>query len=222
MVWWNLMELISLRQDEFDAHVRDKTLRLAFVGMSNAGKSYRSRVLRNEEDFLWYQVDEAIQKALGFEKMGEISSWLGMPTNDTYLEREVEYLQLENRFTKEAAMQTGGKNFVFDTTGSVVHLEPETIGVLKTNCLVVHFDVGENSLEVMLEKFKREPKPVAWCGHFIIETGESEQEAFERSYSALLQKRLAMYRALAHINIPVAEIRDTSGKETLEAIKLRL
>lgn len=216
------MDTAQLRPDEMEAHLANGTFRLAFVGMSNAGKSYRSRILQNEEGFLWYQVDKAIQKALRFDEMSEISDWLGMPTNPTYPEREAKYLALEDEYTKHAAMRTGGKNFVFDTTGSVAHLAPSTIDVLKANCLVVHLDVGEDSLEKMMQKFREEPKPVAWCGYFTITEGESEQEAFERCYPKLLHDRLAAYRTLAHINIPTLEIRDTSGKETLGVIKSHL
>lgn len=216
------MKTQQLWPEEMDTHVKNGTFRLSFVGMSNAGKSYRSRVLQNEQDFLWYQVDKAIQEALGFKEMEEISSWLGMPTSETYTEREQEYLSLENEFTRHASMRTGGRNFVFDTTGSVAHLEPETIAILKENCLVVHLDVGEDSLGELMARFIREPKPVAWCGYFSMKEGEREQEAFERGYPRLLHDRLAQYRTLAHINIKAAELHDTSGKETLDIIKQHL
>lgn len=213
------MEPEQLQPNEMDAHLANGTFRLSFVGMSNAGKSYRSRVLQDEEDFLWYQVDKAVQKELGFAEMSEISSWLGMPTSETYAERERQYIELENRFTKDASMKTKGQNFVFDTTGSVAHLEPETIAILKENCLMVHLDVGEDSIEKMMEKFLKNPKPVAWCGYFVVEEGESERETFERCYPQLLKARLAKYREIAHVNISNMKLRDISGKETLETIK---
>lgn len=212
----------QLKKEEFDAHLASGTFRLAFVGMSNAGKSYRSRKLQQEKDFLWYQVDAGIQEALSFTTMEEISSWLGYPTSEHYTDREKKYLELENECTRHASMRTNGRNFVFDTTGSVVHLEPATLDVLKENCLIVHLDVGEDSLERMMEKFFAEPKPVAWCGYFFIEPGESEEAAFHRCYPALLKERLQRYRSLAHINIPAKEIRDTSAQETLEIIRKQL
>ncbi len=216
------MQSEHLRPEEFDAHLQAGTLRLSFVGMSNAGKSYRSKVLARERDFLWYQVDEEIQKELGFATMGEISAWLGYPASAGYKEREATYLELENKFTREASMKTGGKNFVFDTTGSVVHLQPETIQVLKENCLVVHLDIGEGSLEKMVEKFFIEPKPVSWGEYFVLQEGESEIDALRRSYPVLLQERLRMYRALAHINLPAESLRDTSAEETLAVIRAGL
>lgn len=219
IVYYFNMQSQQLTPAEFDAHVAAGTLRISFVGMSNAGKSYRSRVLAREMEFLWYQVDEAIQKALGFATMEEISAWIGYPINVGYKEREAKYLELENTFTHEAAMQTGGKNFVFDTTGSVVHLESKTLKVLKDNCLVVHLDIGEGSLGEMVERFFVEPKPVAWGEYFTKQEGESDEEALRRCYPKLLQDRLQMYRTLAHLNIPAESLRDTSGEETLKIIK---
>lgn len=212
----------ALKPQEFDVHLKNGTLRLAFIGMSNAGKSYRSRVLNKEADFLWHHVDGEIQKALGFADIGEVSRWLGYPTSAGYAEREKKYLALENRFTKDSAMRTGGKNLVFDTTGSVVHLEKETLRALHENCLIVHLDVGEDSLERMVEKFFKEPKPVAWAGNLVLQEGESEEGAVRRSYPALLSARLVQYRELAHINVPAEEVRDTSAHKTLAVIRSHL
>lgn len=216
---WITMDSVLLTPEELDAHVANGTFRLSFVGMSNAGKSYRSKVLARDYNFLWYQVDEEIQKAFGFSDMGEISGWLGYPSDATYAEREARYLELENLFTKQAALETRGKNLVFDTTGSVIHLEPETIFILKENCLVINLDVGVGSLEKMVEKFFIEPKPVAWCGNFSKMEDESVDDALRRCYPALLRWRLGEYRTLAHITIPAEEIRDKTGVETLEVIK---
>ena len=216
------MQSERLKPEEFDAHIADGTFRLAFIGMSNAGKSYRSKVLKKEKDFLWYQVDEEIQKALGFKDMKEISHWLGYPGSGEYAERERKYLELENEFTKQASMQTRGKNLVFDTTGSVAHLTPETLHILRENCLTVHLDVGEDTLLRLIEKFFAEPKPVAWSGYFTKEEGESEASALRRSYPTLLKERLKHYRELAHVTVPAREVYNKSAEETLTIIRSRL
>ena len=212
----------QLTREEFDAHMRKKTLRLSFVGMSNAGKSYRSKVLRDEFDFFWYEIDGEIQKALGFADMSEISNWMGYPTAPGYTEREKKYLDLEDEFTRHAGMRMGGRNLVFDTTGSVIHLSPATHGVLKGNTLMVHLDVGEESLTQMAERFFLEPKPVAWCDHFHMQSEETESAALRRCFPMLLNERLARYRTLAHLNIPASEVFDRSGKETLAIIRSHL
>ena len=212
------METEMLKPEELRAHVKRKTFRLAFVGMSNAGKSYRSKVLRDEMDFTWFHVDEGIQRALGFASMEDISTWLGYPTSDGYAQREAQYLALENELTKQSSERFDGKNLVFDTTGSVVHLDADTLETLHDNCLIVHLDVGEDSLGTLVERFFAHPKPVAWCGHLHQRKGETPEDAVRRSYPELLAFRLKRYRDLAHVNIPARAVRDTSADETLEII----
>jgi len=211
-----------LTPEEFDAHIANGTLRLSFVGMSNCGKSYRSRVLAADSDFFWYQVDGDIQKVLGLDGQEAMSAWLGYPTSPTYPERETRYLELESEFTNRAAMSSHGKKLVFDTTGSVAHLAPETHEKLREHTLVVHFDVGEHSIDEMLQRFFKDPKPVAWSGFFSLQPGESAEEAIRRSYPALLSERLKHYRALAHLNIDASELRNLSGRKTLALIRGKL
>lgn len=213
------MKLEQLRPEEVDAHIQNGTFRLAFVGMSNAGKSYRSKVLERELDFFWYHVDGKIQKALGFEDMNEISDWLGYPNNPTYPKREAEYLALENKCTKVDDLNTEGKNLVFDTTGSVTHLNPDTLSWLHEHCLIVHLEVDESAIELLLERFVKEPKPVIWGGHFTPEQDEDDIATIRRCYPSLLRERLENYPKLAHLNIPAASFFDKTGVETIEIIK---
>lgn len=216
------MEPQLLTKTEFDAHVANKTLRLSFVGMSNCGKSYRSKVLERECGFLWYQVDDDIAKTLGMKDVDEVGAWMGFPTRPGYLDREQKYIALENTFTSQAAMSSHGKNLVFDTTGSVIHLDPAVLATLHEHTLVVHLDVGEESLDALITKFFEKPKPVAWSGYFTQVPGETEEEAIRRSYPALLAERLKRYRALAHVEIPAHEMRGKSGSETLALIRNKL
>jgi len=213
------MDLQNLTPEEFDAHVAEGTLRLSFVGMSNVGKSYRSKTLHKEKDFLWYCVDQQVAEGLGFKTEGEIATWMGYPSSEGYEERERQYLELEDTYTKQASMETKGKNFVFDTTGSVVHLPQKTLDALRENCLVVHLETGKKSLEEMVENFFLKPKPVAWGEYFTQEPGESSESALQRCYPALLAQRLLRYKKLAHVHVPAAKLRDTSGEETLHIIR---
>jgi len=179
-------------------------------------------MLAKERDFFWYQVDGDIQKALGLIGQEAVSAWLGYPTSQTYMERERRYIELENEFTGHAAMQSLGKNFVFDTTGSVIHLDRAVLELVRENTLVVHLDVGEESLEDLMDIFFLKPKPVCWSGYFFQEKGESEESALRRSYPILLKERLKRYRELAHININARELYDMSGDKTLEIIRSKL
>lgn len=216
------MDYELLKPDELDAHVRAGTFRLAFVGMSNAGKSYRSRVLQTELDFYWYEVDKAIQKDLGFSDMDSISTWMGLPTTETYEARAAQYLAAEERCTHLAHLDTGDKNLCFDTTGSVIYLSEETRNWLHDQCLIVNIDLDESAIEKMVERYLREPKPVQWGGLYQPEVGESEEETLRRCYPKLLADRLFKYRDLAHLSIPFSEFYDLSANETLEVIKSHL
>jgi len=213
------MEAEQLRPQELDEHVRKGTFRLAFVGMSNAGKSYRSRVLQNELGFFWYEVDANIQNILDVEGMTGVSEWLGYPTSPTYQERQVKYLKAEEESTFLHQLDTRGKNLVFDTTGSVIYLSEAAKDWLRHECLVVNINVGEETIPEMTERYFEEPKPVIWGGYFTQQKDETEEAALRRSYGDMLHARLLEYEALAHITIPYAELYDKTGEDTLSVIK---
>ena len=208
-----------LTQSEMDAHIANGTFRLALVGMSNAGKSRRSGHLRDEEDFMWYEVDQEIANKLGLTDVADVAQWMGEPTDPQYEENEKQYAQLEEKCTHLDHLDTGGKNLVFDTTGSVIYLSNEAKHWLHKECLVVHIDIGEDSIPTMLERYLVEPKPVSWDGWLVPQDGETEQETLARCYPLLLQDRLRQYREFAHITIPVDKLFDATGSETLDVIK---
>lgn len=215
------MDLALLTQAEYDAHIADNTLRIAFVGMSNVGKSYRSKILRDGSGFDWYQVDKEIMKSLGFATMEEISGWLGLPGSDTYPERERLYLDAEAKHTKVDFLNTD-RNLVFDTTGSVIYLGDSTIGWVRENCLIVHIDAGEQAITSMIKAFFEQPKPVIWNGLYKRVKGETEKETLERCYPVLLSDRLKKYRTMAHLNISAQDLYDKGGKETIAIIRSHL
>lgn len=216
------MESENLTQAEYEAHIKNKTFRLAFIGMSNVGKSYRSQVLRDECGFMWYDVDKEIQKTLGFKTMEEASRWLGYPSKKGYQERENAFLTAEDKHTKVDFLNTNGKNLVFDTTGSVIYLPKSSLAWLKENCLIVNLEIAESAIDSMIKKFFEKPKSVTWKGFFKQKKGETEEEALKRCYPALLADRLKKYKALAHINIPAKKLHDKSGRQTLNVIKTYL
>ncbi len=213
------MNYEQLTPAEMDAHVAAGTFRLGLVGMSNGGKSYRSRVLKNELDWHWYEVDAHIQDALGLEDMNDISSWLGYPTMETYAERQVTYLAAEEKCTHLEHLDTEGKNLVFDTTGSVIYLSDATKTWLLDQCLVVNIDVGEEAIDTMYEQYFAEPKPVIWGDAYSRLEGESDDDSLRRCYPELLRSRLKAYAELAHVTIPHAALHDQSGEATIEIIK---
>jgi len=199
-------------------HIGLGTLRIAFIGMSNCGKSYKSRILQNEADFFWYEVDREIQKKLGFETMDEIASWLWEPCDEGFTEREKTYLEKEEECTYLKDLNTGEKNLVFDTTGSVIYLSDTTKQWLKNDCLIINIDIGEDAIPMMLERYLQEPKPVSWNGMLDVRDNETPEESLKRCYPLLLKDRLKKYKAFSHITIPATELRDLNALQTLALI----
>jgi len=204
--------------DKFLLDLENKTLKLVFVGMSNTGKSYRSRVLRNELGFEWFHIDGEIMNELGFSDMSEISDWLSYPDSPGFAEREEKYLEFEDKFTKRINKMDASGNVVCDTTGSVVHLPDETLKTLKTSAIVVNLDIDEADTDKMIEKFFRNPKPVVWGEFFDKKPEEDPETALRRCYPNLLKERTKKYRTLAHISAPAKELKDKNANETLEII----
>jgi len=199
-------------------HVEAGDFRLAFVGMSNCGKSYRSRVLQNDAGFFWYEVDREIQKKLWFDTMEEIASWMWDPSSEWFEEREKVYLAQEEKCTHLEWLDTAGKNLVFDTTGSVIYLSQTTKSWLKNHCLIVNIDVGLDAIPMMLERYMQEPKPVSWDGMLKPIDGETQEESLRRCYPELLKDRLRQYKEFSHITIPASNLKDLSADETLKTI----
>lgn len=213
------MEGTMLKKSEMQSHIDNKTFRLSFIWMSNCGKSYRSKVLSNENDFFWYEVDREIQKGLWFNSMEEISNWMWDSSNEWFIEREKIYLEKEEKYTYLKELDTKWKNLVFDTTWSLIYLSNEAKTWLKDQCLIINIDVWMDSIPHMLERYLEEPKPVSWNGMLTQEPWESKEESLKRCYPKLLEDRLKRYKNFAHITIPAKEFRDLSWIETLELIK---
>ncbi len=205
---------------EFEDAMREGRLRLAFVGMSNAGKTKSGRALEKAFGFHHVEVDRDISEALGMQGTAALASWLGYPDSAAYAEREQQYLELEEEHTVRQCAISG--NVVLDTTGSVVHLPERARKKVKDSFFVVHLDVGEAALDVLIERFFRLPKPVIWDTFFSKELGETTRAALERSYPALMQERLQRFRTLAHINIPALQIDVNDGRAIIEAISAAL
>jgi len=199
-------------------HVKSGDFRLAFVGMSNCGKSYRSKILRDQNDFMWYEVDAAIQKDLWFDDMQDISDWMKQPYNEWFSVRQEQYLRSEARCTKLDGLDTWWRNLSFDTTGSVVYLDESTLDWLHNKCLVVNIDVGEEDIARMVRKYFEEPKPVVWGDSFYTLKDESNDDALLRCFPLLLHDRIEKYRDFSHITIPFTELKDKTWDETLEVI----
>ncbi len=197
-----------LTRTEFENLQQQNKLRIAFVGMSNIGKSFRAAQIEKLRGFYRHAVDDEIAQQLGCTGITDIAEWMGLPDAPQYATKEQEYLLLE-----EAAMQndisTQG-NSIIDTTGSVIYLDETLLSELKKTALVVEFRVPPTFIEMMITDFFAHPKPVIWGDIFEQKSDESLNDALRRCYPKLLADRNERYRQLADIALPGSLTRDES------------
>lgn len=213
---------IMYSRKAFQAAHKSGNLKLAFIGMSNAGKSTRAKMLRNKGGFVWHNVDELIQNELALGSMDAMATWLGYPGSPEYEKNSEIYLQLENKYTREVALDTREGSAIIDTTGSVVHLMDTTLKILRDNACVVHLAVSPKSVHELADRYFALPKPVIWGEYFSQEPQETVEQALRRSYPTLLQARLRKYERLAHVTLHAERIYSLDVEGLLLEIEKRL
>ncbi|KAA8492918.1 hypothetical protein FVE85_9190 [Porphyridium purpureum] len=193
----------------FDHALNQGSLRLAFVGMSNCGKSFRTSQLEQQAQFSRLSVDEEIEKvvepelrALGYAGIEGMAEWMGYPYDPQNAANVARYLDIEDSITANAQPTVPAKNFCLDTTGSVIYLPQPTLQRLRDEFLVVHLEASDDMLDEMTENYFATPKPVVWGDAFKQRDGQSGIDALRECYPNLLQQRRKLYRALAHVNLP--------------------
>ncbi|MBI2981061.1 MAG: hypothetical protein HYY44_01960 [Deltaproteobacteria bacterium] len=208
---------------EFEKRLKEKRLAIALIGMSNIGKSTRARQLHEENGFDLLSVDSEIGKGLGLSGTEAVAHWIGFPHEKRYAKAERDYLEAEGRIMREVKIPKK-KNFVLDTTGSVIYLAPEILEALKENFLVVHLAIDQSMLQEMTEKFFTHPKPVIWGGMFDQRPKESIEVAYRRCYYSWLKFRLTKYHDLADLWISGRFSTDPkfSIEQFLKAVKEKL
>lgn len=202
-------DLSKWTKEEFDSLLSKGELQIAFVGMSNCGKSHRSNQLRVEHDFDVFCVDDEIERviapelqAMGYEGIEGLAAWMGFPTDDRFAENQGVYLQHEESITAGAQKKRKGRNFALDTTGSVVYLSEETRKALRDDFLIVHLEAADDMMLTMVENYFASPKPVVWGNSFDRREDEDAETALRRCYPRLLRERRKKYAELAHVTIP--------------------
>lgn len=212
-----------MTRSEFFERMENNTLKIAFIGMSNIGKSFWSTSLAEEKGFQIYHVDDEIQDSLQLTDMKEMAAWMGYPFQAQYAKNSKKYLDIEHKKTLEAPFAEKG-NFVLDTTGSVIYLDETVQKFLQKNFLVVCFDVSTQMLKRMQELYFIEPKSIIWGEHYLPFPEEEPIDALRRCYPWLLKYRMKKYRELGDIIIP-GELSRMEGLELerfLEILALSL
>jgi shikimate kinase len=197
----------------------DKPLRLALIGMSGSGKSHWAKNLA-ALGCPTLCCDDAIEarlapilKAGGYEGINGVAAWMGWPDSPTYAEREAEYLREEIATLDEvlSALEKDPKReLVLDTTGSVICTGNHILHRLRRQMTVLYFASSDAEVQLLIQRYLRDPKPVLWQGVFQPRPGETPHDTVVRCYPLLIAARRQSYEALAHITIPTLTTREIS------------
>ncbi len=197
----------------------DKPLRLALIGMSGSGKSHWTRNLAavgcptvSSDDQIESRLAPAL-KARGYTGINGVAAWMGWPDSRTYAERESEYLTEEIAVLDDVLSgleKDPKRSLVLDTTGSVIATGNHTLHRLRRQMTIVYLAASKDEIQLLIERYLREPKPVLWQGAFRPNPGETPQQTVVRCYPALIAARRQSYEALAHITLPTLQLRDLS------------
>ncbi len=211
---------MKLTRAEFAERYAKGTLKIAFIGMSNIGKSYTATRLANHYNFSLIEVDKIIRENLGHDSMDAFAKWQGHPYTEGYSEREHHSIALETQATL-TAITTNQKNPVIDTTGSVIYTDKAGLKKLRETCYVVYIEAMEDHIEQLKIQYFKHPKPLVWAGHYKTIEGLTETESILECYPKLLESRASSYAVHADVTLPSTTILnpDVSIEDIYEALQ---
>jgi len=211
---------MKLSRKAFEARYKQGHLKLAFIGMSNIGKSYTAMRLAAAYDFNLIEVDKIIWENLGHDSMEAFAQWQGHPYTKGYGERETQSITLETQATLKA-LQTEKRNPIIDTTGSVIYTEGNVLESLRDEYYIVYIEAMEDHIDRLKTQYFKQPKPLVWAGHYEKIDGKSETESILACYPKLLASRGKAYAKLADVTLPSSLILnpDIELKEIFETLK---
>jgi len=187
---------MKLSAKKFQQAYTDNSLKIAFVGMSNIGKSFTASRLAEAFEFKLIEVDKLIWNRLGHDTMDEFAAWQGHPFEEGYAERESLSIEMENHATLSAVNSAKG-NTILDTTGSVIYIDPENIRRLKEEFYVVHIKAEPSDMERLKFDYYDNPKPLIWHRQYRPKPGLSDSENILACYPKLLMSRAKEYAVMA-------------------------
>ncbi len=171
--------------------------RFALLGMSGLGKTFISRSLVKQDNWLHYSVDYEIGKILfknkhrnllnGFEvgNLTNLSDFLGKPGSPSmggipfskYLTRQKLHRDAEIKATLNASSLVEDSpelsHFVCDTSGSICELVnpfDENDAILKSlskNFLIICLEAPDSMYQVLIDRFLAKPKPMYYEENFL-------------------------------------------------------
>lgn len=212
--------------EQFDKALSEGRLSIAFVGMSNIGKSYTVERLAAHYGYDMIEVDTLIREQLGQGSMDDFARWQGHPFTDGYSEREARSIALETKATAKAleALTAATGNQLLDTTGSVIYVDAPVLETLKTRCLIVHIAAEDRDIERLKADYFETPKPLVWRDFYKQQAGKTPEQSIALCYPALLASRQNAYEALADVTLPSSFILapNTDAPAVMAAIRAKL
>jgi shikimate kinase len=193
----------------------DKPLRLALIGMSGSGKSHWTKNLA-AVGCPTISCDDEIESRLapvlragGYTGINGVAAWMGWPDSPTYAQRESQYLTEEIAVLDEILSNLENhrdRNLVLDTSGSVIVTGNHILHRLRRQMTVVYLAASGDEVQLLIERYLKEPKPVLWQGAFRPSPGEKPQETVVRCYPLLISARRRGYEALAHLTLATSDL----------------
>ena len=210
---------------------RENVLKLSFIGMSGAGKSYWAQKL-SAAGFRVIGIDDRIEQKIAPELasagvpggIGGVAAWMGWPDQTSYREHEKKYLECEVRSMNEALDEiqaSAGAGIILDTTGSVVYTGEEICRRMQLLTTVVYLEASATEEELLIARYLSDPKPVLWGNQFAPQPGESAQETVARCYPRLIAHRKKQYERYAHRILSMNSLRsaELDARGLLELIE---
>jgi len=192
---------MELTRSEFDRRYANGTLKIAFVGMSNIGKSYTALRLATHYNFNLIEVDKIIWENLGHDSMDDFAKWQGHPYSKGYAGREKQSIDLESQSTRKA-LSTRAHNPIIDTTGSVIYTDDDVLKKLTEAYYIVYIEAVAEHLDRLKAQYFKQPKPLVWAGHYKKIDGLTKRQNILKGYPKLLKARAKAYEKLADITLP--------------------
>lgn len=184
---------------------------IALIGMSGIGKTFWSQKLK-EYGFMYYGCDDRIEEKLGSELSNDhlyglegVSHWMGQPYDSKYSIRSNYYVALEEECMNDIYLEirkNGVRNFVIDTTGSIIYTSEQIRVSLADHALVVYLKESASHMNDMFNQYLKDPRPVIWGNSYTIQPGETKIDALRRCYPRLLSFRQKQYEEYADVVLP--------------------
>lgn len=194
--------------------------------MSGSGKTFCSNKLA-ASGYRAISCDGRIEQKLAQELSsahprgtGGVAAWMGWPDGATYRVRAQKYLECEIDVMREILdefAQSREEKIVVDTTGSVIYTGEKICEELRARTTIVYLQTSAEEQATLIERYLHDPKPVLWGEQFRPRKGETPRETVARCFPLLTEYRRNLYEELAHVAIPISELRgaDLTGDDFL-------